>query len=183
MVGNKFSQYRMATMHYAGLGTMPDLVEAYAWTRVAAELGDQIVLNLLEEIRAQLAPEQIDAAQKRADEYFAQYGIYASADRAQQLIRAEKRECTGSRLGSTCFQSSSSTSECNAHITTRMAHRCLVFGSVGLAGVGGSKPLELRQVEEHIAHVLDEYRPGRIEFRELRVIEPESDTEADSSAQ
>ncbi len=73
--GDKFSQYRLAVMYQKGRGIEQNLPQAYAWSEVASETGQQDYLNYHRRLSRQLNDAQIVPAGKLAEEYLAKYGI------------------------------------------------------------------------------------------------------------
>ena len=49
----------------------------------------------------------------------------------------------------------------------------MTLGSMGIPGITGSQPAAIRRAENQINTLIDTYNPGRVEFRELEVLEPE----------
>ncbi len=170
-LSDKYSQYRLAYMFYHGLGMPRDLIEAYAWSYVSAESNRADFVAFHKQVKSQLDEALLDAARERAAEYLAEAGLYRAAINARKLITREKRSCTGSRLGSSCDRVAVTSATCNANIGSTPSKRCLVMGSLGLPGVAGLLPLQLRSVERALDQFIAEYDPGRVELGELEIIE------------
>ena len=105
-IGDHKSQYWVAQMYARGEGKEVDLEEAYAWSYLAAESGNEVAV---EKSAAMLESSQDEAAaQKRADKLMKKYGKKAQAERAERVAKqdAGRRSgaCVGSRL--TCQRGS-----------------------------------------------------------------------------
>lgn len=173
--GDKFSQYRIAYMHYNGVGATKDPIEAFAWSYVSAETKKKGLVNYHVSIRETLSAQQRANGQEKADEYLEKYGLFAIADNARKLIRKQKGECVGSRLGSSCDRVASSSITCNAFENNTPGRECLTLGSVGLPAVAGLQPKDLRTVENNLQEIMRTYSPGTVELRELQIIEDDAD--------
>jgi len=174
--GDKFSQYRVAFMHQHGRGVEKDLQHAFAWSYVAAEAGDQAFVKYHRQIREPFYGEDLQRAKKLASQYLADYGIYAQASRARGLISREMRKCSGSRTGSSCSKVSSSGWQCGLASGDEVpASKCLTLGMVGLPGLAGLQPADMRRTQKSLARLQDEYNPGRVELGELEMVEDELD--------
>jgi len=105
-IGDHKSQYWVAQMYARGEGKDVDIEEAYAWSYLAAESGNDVAIEkstvLLER------NEDKTAAQNRADKLMRKYGKAAQAERAERIAKqdAGRRSgaCVGSRL--TCQRGS-----------------------------------------------------------------------------
>lgn len=170
-LSDKYSQYRLAVMYLQGLGVEHNLIEAYAWSYVAAESSKKPYVDFHKAVREMLEPQQQDAAREKAGDYVTQYGLFRAAAHAVRLIRREKGQCTGSRVGSTCDRVSGSSLSCNSTITSTPSRSCLILGSVGLPGIIGAFPLDIRRVEDDLRGFLREYNPGRVELGDLELID------------
>lgn len=168
---DKFSQYRIAYMHANGRGVDKDILKAYAWSFVASETRQKGIVNYHVKVRDQLTPQQLERAKEMATEYRETYGTFAIASGARKLVRKEKRACTGSRIGTSCDRVSSSGISCSAVGDQTPSRDCLLLGSVGLPSVTGMMPKDLRQVENSLDDIMDLHNPGRVELRDLEIIE------------
>lgn len=168
---DKFSQYRISVMYLYGRGVQRDLADAYAWSYISAEARQKGFVNNHVYIRNLMTPEQLRAGKIRLEQYHDQYGTFAIASEARQLIRREKRQCTGSRLGTTCDGVAAFGTNCGITSEGQLSRSCLVFGSVGLPGIASLQPVDLRTVETQLELMIDHYNPGFIELGDLEIIE------------
>ena len=105
-IGDHKSQYWVAQMYARGEYKEIDLEEAYAWSYLAAESGNDVAIDK----SATLLESNTDkaAAQKRADKLMKKYGKEAQEERAAKIAKqdAGRRSgaCVGSRL--TCQRGS-----------------------------------------------------------------------------
>lgn len=171
--GDKFSQYRIAYMHYNGLGVAKDPVQAYAWSYVSAETKKKGLVNYHVSIKQKLNDSQKSQAQELAEEYHDKYGLYSVAHNARMLIKQQKKKCVGSRLGNSCDRISSVGITCNAFENNLPSNECLTLGAVGLPGIAGMQPKDVRLVENNLADIMRQYSPGTVELRDLQIIEDE----------
>lgn len=174
--GDKFSQYRVAFMHHYGRGVERDLEQAFAWSYVAAEAGEPAFVKYHRQIRSQFTADQLPPLKKLAGQYLADYGVYAQATRARGLISKEMRKCSGSRTGNTCNKVSSSGWNCGlASADDVPTSECLTLGMVGLPGLSGMQPADIRNTQKNLSLLQDQYNPGRVELGELEVIPDDND--------
>jgi hypothetical protein len=61
-IGDKYAQYMVGYMHLNALGVNQDKETALAWYRLAAERGDQLLVQTRDELAVQLAPAEIEAS-------------------------------------------------------------------------------------------------------------------------
>ncbi len=168
---DKFSQYRVAYMYANGRGVEKDMTEAFAWSYVASETRQKGFVNYHVKVRDSLTPEQIDSGKELAQEYREDYGTFAVASKARRLVRKQKGSCVGSRVGSSCDRVTSVGINCGAAVEGTPDKECLTLGSVGLPGIAGMQPSDIRTVENHLKDMMDEYNPGRVELGDLELIE------------
>lgn len=96
---DKHSQHYLSLIHWHGVGTPVDRVQAYIWSDLAAERGNVRLLAIREKMWAQLStPEQARVA-ARGPAYYARYGDEVAKPRAEAEMRRFAREMTGSRVG------------------------------------------------------------------------------------
>ncbi|GAB4116699.1 MAG: hypothetical protein Tsb0027_08480 [Wenzhouxiangellaceae bacterium] len=168
--GDKFSQYRLAVMYEMGRGVDKDLVQAFAWSYVAAETGQQQFKDYHRMVRQQMTADQIQAAGKLTRDYQIDFGMFAAADNANEIVNHALRVCTGSRLGTRCNSVGASSVSCSLSNHGIPHKDCLQLGMLGIPGVQGMQPLDLRTARSNLSRIKDEYNPGRVEYRELRLI-------------
>ncbi len=163
-VSDKYSQYYLAYMHFHGLGMPENLIEAYAWSYVAAETGIPDYVGFHQAVHVQLNEQQLIVAWKKANEYQNDVGIYKTAIRARKLIARKKQQCTGSRVGATCNRIGRSINTCNANMSKTPSQECLIIGAIDLLGIAGTQRFHLRNVEFALDHFIDENNPIRVEL-------------------
>ena len=100
-MGDHYSQGQLATMYAKGEGKKTDLEEAYAWSMLAAEGRDELLLKQSDELLLQVSDQS--KAEKKAAKLKKKYGETAlkeKADRrATRMLNHEMGGCTGSKLG------------------------------------------------------------------------------------
>lgn len=98
--GDHYSQDQLAHMYAEGEGKSTDIVEAYAWSVLAAQSGDEEMVQNSEQLFSQL--EDKGEAEKRAEELKRKYSDEVLAEkeriRAQRSARKRAGNCTGSRI-------------------------------------------------------------------------------------
>jgi hypothetical protein len=98
---DKFGQYNVAVMHLKAEGTDFDPVRAWAWLELSAERGYPMMRKAADDLF-----DLLDAAQQRQaraiheQELLPEYGDDVAIPRAQLQMDRERRQSTGSRLGS-----------------------------------------------------------------------------------
>lgn len=170
-LNDKFSQYRLSIMYLYGRGIEKNLAEAYAWSYISAEARQKGFVNNHVFIRDQLTPGQLAAGKRLAEDYHTEYGTFAIASEARNLIRRERRQCTGSRLGGNCDRVGSFGLNCGLTSQGVLTRSCLVFGSIGLPGIASLLPADLYTAETQLELMIDHYNPGFIELGDLEIIE------------
>lgn len=100
--GDKFAQYRLSVMHLEGLGTREDVIEAYAWSALAAETENENLRNYQDTLWQLVPAEHHKKAKSRAKKLSGRYGDLAIARKNHRQATRQLRSCTGSRLGSSC---------------------------------------------------------------------------------
>ncbi len=168
---DKFSQYRIGYMYATGRGVEKDMPKAYAWTYVASETRQKGFVNYHVKVRSELSPAELAIGKELANEYFEHYGTFAVATGARKLIRKQKRQCTGSRVGGSCDRTASTGFNCGLTSQGVIGRECLTLGAVGLPSVSGLQPADLRNAEKQLEVIIDTYNPGQVELGELELIE------------
>jgi len=163
-VGDKFAQFRIASMYEDGRHVQRDLVQAHSWAALAAETGRKEFRQYQSQLRAQLNASQLAAAEQLAQELIAEYGIFNQALTALDLMRDRVSDCTGSRVGARCDRVSSATLGCSISSDFAPDQTCLRIGSLGLTDITGSFPASLRTIERALDVFVTEYNPGRVEL-------------------
>ncbi len=99
-VGDHYSQDRVSQIYANGDGITSNLIEAYAWSVLAAEGGEEVMLNNSQKL-LQLTDDK-NQAQNRATKLKKKYGKQALKKKEVKLSKKDglKRSgrCTGSRL-------------------------------------------------------------------------------------
>ena len=99
-IGDQYSQYWVSHMFANGEGRTVDLEDAYAWSVLAAEGGDEKLVTHSTDLFDQI--DNKDGAEKAARKLMNKYGKQALDDKAEYLAKrdAGRRSgaCTGSRL-------------------------------------------------------------------------------------
>jgi len=174
-IGDKFAQFRIAAMHEDGHFVEQSLIEAYAWSFLAAETGRKAFRDYHQQIKSRLQAESLQSARERAAELVAEHGIFVQAVRAQDLMRQERRRCTGSRIGSRCDAVAAISFDCGLGADRLPEPKCLRIGSLGLTAIAGVFPAQIRQVENGLRDFIREYNPGRVELGDFELIPDEKD--------
>jgi hypothetical protein len=102
---DKYSQARLALMHWYGEGGAADPVMAYVWADLAAERGYTGMLAIREEIWGKLTPDQQTRALEYGQQYYAEYGDAVAKKRMANALRRARSKTTGSRTGFVGFLS------------------------------------------------------------------------------
>jgi len=105
--GDKFSQYRLAYMYEHGQGVSPDLAEAFAWSRLAAEFSDPKLVGYARYLNQRLAeapPEIQQRAVERTESLTSTYAARVFIERRREALSRQLQTCTGSRVGA-CYGS------------------------------------------------------------------------------
>jgi TPR repeat protein len=99
--GDHSAQSQVATMNAGGEGKKTDLMEAYAWSTLAAESGDEELLRRSEDLFQQVSDKT--KAEKKAAKLQKKYSQTALKERAEKRERIRRRHemggCTGGKLG------------------------------------------------------------------------------------
>ena len=170
--GDKFSQYRLAYMYENGYSVTRDMQQAFAWSYLAAENGDPGMLKYHRYVRSKFTGAQLKKAKQLAGQYLHEYGTFAQANKANKLLSRESRQCTGSRIGNSCHKIRASGWKCGLVSGNNMpATDCMMLGMVGLPGIAGLQPADLRKARQNLTLLQEIYNPGEVELGELRFIE------------
>lgn len=99
--GDHHSQEQLATMLARGEGTSTDLIDAYAWSMLAAQGGDETALKQSDDLLSQIGDKS--KAEKKAAKLNKKYSDRAlkeQADKRERMKRShEMGGCTGGKLG------------------------------------------------------------------------------------
>ncbi len=99
--GDHHSQDQVSNMYVNGEGKSIDLNEAYAWSALAAESGEDEMVDKSDLLLQQTSDKAL--AEKKAAKLKKKYGKVALGERAKKLERIKLNNqmggCTGSRIG------------------------------------------------------------------------------------
>ncbi|MDA3933550.1 MAG: hypothetical protein PF630_04365 [Gammaproteobacteria bacterium] len=168
-IGDNYSQFRLATMYEDGLYVEPDIIEAYAWSYLAAEVGRKAYMDYHLQIKSKLTAGQLPLARQRASELIKKYGVFVSLVRTQDLLRESLKNCTGSKVGNRCDAVSMQSFNCSSANELEGNLDCLRIGSLGLASIAVS-PVDIRMLQRSLRDYIDQYQPGRIELGDFELI-------------
>lgn len=97
-VGDKYAQYMVGYMHLNGEGTNHDATEALAWYRVAAERGEALLVEVRDQLAAQLTSDQVRQSDVRFLELWKSLGdrkiVLELIERDLRILRSQ----TGTRI-------------------------------------------------------------------------------------
>lgn len=170
--GDKFSAFRIATMYEDGLSVDKDLVEAYAWSYLAAETRRQAFVDYHRQIKQRLGDEQLAVARTRAGELIREHGIYTSAVRTKHTLRKMLFECAGSRVGNTCSKIDVSWNGCSISADRLPSLQCLRLGAIGLTSYN-IMPSTVRTAQRGLDELIATYNPGQVELGDFELIDVE----------
>lgn len=192
MYNDKVAQYRLAFMYNHGLGVEKDLVKAYAWAQLSKESQpidqdeyQEVYVNLYKHISTQLDEPQRKQAELLATHYHSKYSFSAVAQRARNFIRKAKIKCRGSLLG-ICSRASrtvvgnfsdSGNPSCDIISNSKPGVACLTYASIGLADINGLSSSDINKHIHRLDEIIERYNPGRVELRELELIDDTTITE------
>jgi len=97
--GDKYSQHYLSLIHWHGVGTHVDRVQAYIWSDLAAERGSPRLLAIREKMWAQLSAAEQARVPDAGAAFYERYGDDVAKPRAEAEIRRFARGMTGSRVG------------------------------------------------------------------------------------
>ena len=138
-VNDTFSQYRLAFMHFYGLGIPKDIREAHAWSLLASEGGEHeekqshiVFQHFHERARSAIPDSDLAAVREYAGDYISNYGNPGFALKSSGMIQLAKRRCAGSFLGATCSYTISLL-ESNCDFSPETFHRIGVWYTAPMA--------------------------------------------------
>jgi hypothetical protein len=97
--GNKQAQQNLGVMCYEGLGVNKNRARAYAWFKLSATLNDEGFALARDKVFGILTDEQKAEAETYYQAIEEEYGDAAALKRREKWVRKEKRQATGSRVG------------------------------------------------------------------------------------
>ena len=95
---DKYAQYMVGYMYLNGLGIERDAAQAYAWYRLAAERGHDLLVEALEDLEARLTPDELAAGTSEHERLAAKYGDRKLVRRLIRLDELRLKKRTG-RVG------------------------------------------------------------------------------------
>jgi len=99
-IGDHYSQYKVSNMYANGEGKKLDLEYAYAWSALAAESGQEELIQISEELLRR--NDDQTGARKKAEKLNGKYGKQALEEKAELIAKRDSGRragsCTGSRL-------------------------------------------------------------------------------------
>ncbi|MEM9302154.1 MAG: hypothetical protein AAGE01_08595 [Pseudomonadota bacterium] len=98
-LGNKEAQKNLGLMYIKGMGVEKSWPRAHAWLRMAASRGDAQYRAAKDEVWGALRDDEKEMAEAYYQELREEYGDAAALERRERWVRRQKREVTGSRLG------------------------------------------------------------------------------------
>ncbi len=158
--GDKFSQHRLAVMYQNARGAQQDLVQAYAWSHVAAEASQQDFIHYHRLISRRLNDRQMTEADHLARQYLADYGIYSNLNKAKKVVRKHRSACPGLHSDAVCDHAQTVDLNCKVAKNTKPGHECLALGAVGLSGINGLPAADLQTLELAMSEMMDRFQPG-----------------------
>jgi hypothetical protein len=100
--GDSFSQYRVSYMYLEGLGQEAEIVEAFAWSYLAAQNKSDPLVDYRDTVAKMVPPDLQPKAMRRLDYYMRKWGNRQLASDMITQTKRELNDCTGSRLGTRC---------------------------------------------------------------------------------
>ena len=98
---DKLSQVYLGAIYYNGEGVEADRARGWAWFELAAERDYPHMVDMAEDIWAQLSPEERTRGQQILEEELRpEFGDEVALPRTERRMRQDRRRMTGSRLGS-----------------------------------------------------------------------------------
>ncbi len=97
--GNKEAQKNIGIMYVQGIGVTQNWSHAYCWLKLASTTGNPAYIAAREEVRKSLRADEMDSTREVCLEIVEEYGDIQALRHRERWIRRQKREVTGSRLG------------------------------------------------------------------------------------
>lgn len=169
-IGDNFSQFRIATMYEDGLHVPKDMIQAYAWSFLAAEVGRKEYIDYHASVKAKLSAEQIPQARRAASSLVQQQGMFANMVKSDKMLRKALKNCTGSHVGNRCDAVSTLAFTCSATNELEGNLECLRMGSLGLTSIA-AQPADIRKIQIGLRDFIDEYQPGTVELGDFELID------------
>jgi TPR repeat protein len=169
-VGDSFATYRIATMYAKGLHFEQSQIEAYAWSYVAAQTGNQAFKDYHLAIKNQLSQAELQSARERAGQLVVQRGAFSNAVASKRALDRALRSCTGSRVGSRSDAVSISSQGCGIASEAMVSAECLRIGALGLAAIN-EMPERIRSVRNALDDFIEQYNPGQVQLGDFELIE------------
>lgn len=185
-VGDSFAQYRVSYMNLYGEGRSKDVVEAFAWSTLAAQNQHPELVEYRDTLWEALDGTTQQDAEDKADKYMNRYGNLALAEKAREKARRRLSSCTGSRLSTRCEEvyvadmpntvgggpgAFGETGETAASIASARAGSA---AEATLEGGVASRDIEYYQGLRRTVRQLDQYiaeHEGRVELGEFELLD------------
>ena len=100
--GDSFSQYRVSYMYLEGQGHESDIVEAFAWSYLAAQNKADPLIDYRDTVAKMVPGNKQPKAMRKVDYYMRKWGNRKLASDMITQTKRELNDCTGSRLGTRC---------------------------------------------------------------------------------
>jgi len=162
---DKFGQYNVAVMHLKAEGTDFDPVRAWAWLELSAERDYPMMRKAADDLF-----DLLDEAQQRqaraihGQELLPEYGDSVAIPRAQLRMDRDRRQSTGSRLGSPAMLG---------------MLRVIDYQGDGLSRNGAEyydpAKWDMQRLVEYETWQMENLARGQVEMGELEIVEDESD--------
>ncbi len=189
--GDSFSQYRVSYMYLEGQGRESDIVEAFAWSYLAAQNKSDPLISYRDTVSAMVPKDQQNKATRKIEYYMRKWGNRQLASDMITQTKRELKDCTGSRLGTRCEEvyaaqmpkfwsinpgSGGPEVESIGGSNTQSGSR-----SAGIGNQPGSPQRDVDYYQGLRARIdeLNRYigeNSGNVELGELKVVEDEKDT-------
>ena len=195
-VGDSFAQYRVSYMNLYGEGRSKDVVEAFAWSTLAAQNKHPELVQYRDTLWEALDEETQEDAENKADKYMNRYGNLALAEKAREKARRRLSSCTGSRLSTRCEDvyladmpntvggGPGAFGETGEVASSVAAARAGSAAEATLQGGAAARDVEYYQGLRRTVRQLDQYiaeHEGRVELGEFELLDDEAESPDDES--
>jgi TPR repeat protein len=162
---DKFGQYNVAVMHLKAEGTDFDPVRAWAWLELSAERGYPMMRQAADDLFGLLDGAQQRQAQAIYErELLPEYGDAVAIPRAQLRMDRDRRQSTGSRLGSPAMLG---------------MLRVIDYQGDGLSRNGAEyydpAKWDMQRLVEYETWQMENLSRGQVEMGDVEIVEDESD--------
>ncbi|MDX1379557.1 MAG: hypothetical protein R3233_00480 [Xanthomonadales bacterium] len=185
-VGDSFAQYRVSYMNLYGEGRGKDVVEAFAWSTLAAQNKHPELIQYRDTLWEALDEDTQEDAEIKADKYMNRYGNLALAEKAREKARRRLSSCTGSRLSTRCEEvyiadmpntvggGPGAFGETGEVASSVAAARAGTAAEASLEGGVAARDVEYYQGLRRTVRQLDQYiaeHEGRVELGEFELLD------------